>query len=315
MLTLTLPKSHRDTLEVLLVFLKWVASFAHSLDDTGSKMDLPNLATVIGPSILFTAGRDPAFESSFGVIRVVTELLENQDEFFTVPEDFLALIHDQEYFAHSMEMPGKDFMKKCEVYMRQRSSGRAGGSLMSPVSGSSPFSSNNVNLAHLNRSGDLLESRWVTHSTFFCHIPDVSTVRPLCSAGPSSSSSRSDRPGNLPAAQSENHIRNGFQSRQQSPQPGASHSASSYPPPGSTSASFSQSALMIQTPQPRTPLNDQQQPSDAEWVNAQRPPHLATSRPNSGTLTRPSGETPPPAPNYASNVHGPPTPVQLRQRT
>ncbi len=314
-LTLILPKSHRDTLEVLLVFLKWVASFAHSLDDTGSKMDLPNLATVIGPSILFSAGRDPAFESSFGVIRVVTELLENQDEFFTVPEDFLPLIHDQEYFAHSMELPGKDFMKKCEVYMRQRSSGRAAGSLMSPISGSSPFSSNNANLAHLNRSGDLLDSRWVSIEISATLLTSIY----VCSAGPSSS--RNDRPGNLPAAQSENHIRNGFQSRQQSPQPGVSpHSASSYPPPGgSASTSFSQSAMMIQTPQPRTPLNDQQQQqqqlSDAEWANAQRPPHLPTSRPSSATLTRPSGETPPPAPNYSPNVHGPPTPVQLRQRT
>lgn len=160
MLTLILPKSHRDTLEVLLVFLKWVASFAHSLDDTGSKMDLPNLATVIGPSILFSAGKDAAFESSFGVIRVVTELLENQDEFFVIPEDFLPLVHDQEYFAHSMELPSKDLMKKCETYMRQKSSGRGTGPLMSPVSGSSPFNSNNANLAHLNRSGDL-DSRWV----------------------------------------------------------------------------------------------------------------------------------------------------------
>ena len=159
MLTLIMPKSHRDTLEVLLVFLKWVASFAHSLDDTGSKMDLPNLATVIGPSILFTPGRDPAFESSFGVIRVVTELLENQDEIFVVPEDFLPLIHDQEYFAHSVELPSKDLMKKCEAYMRHKSSGRSTGPLMSPVS--SPFNSNNANLAHLNRSGDLLDSRWV----------------------------------------------------------------------------------------------------------------------------------------------------------
>ncbi|KAH9004821.1 hypothetical protein EDB86DRAFT_3072286 [Lactarius hatsudake] len=301
-LTLILPKSHRDTLEVLLVFLKWVASFAHSLDDTGSKMDLPNLATVIGPSILFSAGRDPAFESSFGVIRVVTELLENQDEFFTVPEDFLPLIHDQDYFAHSMELPGKDFMKKCEAYMRQRSSGRAGGSLMSPISGSSPFSSNNANLAQLNRSGDLLDSRWVNR---------------LCLAQGRRRHPETDRPGNLPTAQSENHIRNGFQSRQQSPQPGVSpHSASSYPPPGGSS--FSQTAMMIQTPQPRQPLNDQQQQqqqSDVEWANAQRPPQLPTSRPSSATLTRPTGETPPPAPNYAPNVHGPPTPVQLRQRT
>lgn len=159
MLTFIMPKSHRDTLEVLLVFLKWVASFAHSLDDTGSKMDLPNLATVIGPSILFTPGRDPAFESSFGVIRVVTELLESQDEIFVVPEDFLPLIHDQEYFAHSMELPSKDLMKKCEAFMRHKSSGRSAGPLMSPVSTSSPFNSNNANLAHLNRSGDLLDSR------------------------------------------------------------------------------------------------------------------------------------------------------------
>jgi RhoGAP domain len=161
MLTLILPKSHRDTLEVLLVFIKWVASFAHSLDDTGSKMDLPNLATVIGPSILFSAGRDSAFDSSLGVIKVVTELLENQDEIFTVPEDFLPLIHDQEHFAHSMELPSKDFMRKCEAYMRQRSSGRPTGPLMSPVSGSLPFGSNNANLAQLNRPGELLDSRWV----------------------------------------------------------------------------------------------------------------------------------------------------------
>ena len=91
--------------------------------------DLPDAATVIGPSIIFSAGQGPAFESSFGVIRVVTELLENQDKFFTVPEDFWALIHDQEYFAYSMELPGKDFMKY-ELYVRQRSSGRA-----APISG------------------------------------------------------------------------------------------------------------------------------------------------------------------------------------
>lgn len=159
MLTLILPKSHRDTLEVLLVFLKWVASFAHSLDDTGSLMDLPNLATVIGPSILFSAGRDSAFDTSLGVIKVVTELLVNQDDIFTVPEDFLSLIHDQEHFAHSMELPSKDLMKKCEMYMRQRSSGRSTGPLLSPIAGSSPFASNNANLAHLNKPVELLDSR------------------------------------------------------------------------------------------------------------------------------------------------------------
>src|ERR1700742_916129 len=69
-----------------------------------------------------------------------------------------------------------------------------------------------------------------------------------------------DRSGALPAAQSETLIRNGYQSRQQSPQPGLPHSPASYPPPGSTSTSFSQSGMMIQTPQPQPrpplPLNN-----------------------------------------------------------
>ena len=37
-------------------------------------MDHPNLATIIGPSVLFSAGRDPAFESSFGIVLVVMKL-------------------------------------------------------------------------------------------------------------------------------------------------------------------------------------------------------------------------------------------------
>ena len=66
MVVLLLPKSHRDTLEVLFVFLKWVASFAHMDEETGSKMDLGNLATVICPSILYSRGRDPVRDESFG---------------------------------------------------------------------------------------------------------------------------------------------------------------------------------------------------------------------------------------------------------
>ena len=71
MLMLVLPKAHRDTLEVLFVFLKWVASFSHLDERTGSKMDLPNLATVICPSILYSQGRDAVPEYQLGAIRVV----------------------------------------------------------------------------------------------------------------------------------------------------------------------------------------------------------------------------------------------------
>jgi hypothetical protein len=118
MISLIMPKSHRDTMEVLFVFLKWVASFAHMDAETGSKMDLGNLATVICPSILYARGRDAMRDETFGALRVITALLENQDEFFTVPVEFLPIIHDQDYFANSLELPGKEFMKKCDTYMR-----------------------------------------------------------------------------------------------------------------------------------------------------------------------------------------------------
>jgi hypothetical protein len=121
-------------MEVIFVFLKWVASFSHLDAETGSKMDLGNLATVICPSILYSRGRDAVRDESFGAIRVVTSLLENQDEFYTVPEDFLRILNDQEYFSNSMELPGKEFMKKCDTYLRLKAPGR-------PPMGSTPSSS------------------------------------------------------------------------------------------------------------------------------------------------------------------------------
>lgn len=136
-----MPKSHRDTMEVLFVFLKWVASFAHMDAETGSKMDLGNLATVICPSILYARGRDAMRDETFGALRVVTALLENQDEFFTVPEEFLQIIRDQEYFANSLDLPGKEFMKKCDTYMRVKgTNGRPplGTSLNGPNNGNVP---------------------------------------------------------------------------------------------------------------------------------------------------------------------------------
>jgi hypothetical protein len=124
MVTLLLPKAHRDTMEVLFVFLKWVASFAHMDEETGSKMDLSNLATVICPSILYARGRDAVRDDSFGAIRVTTTLLEHQDEFFQVPTEFLPILNDQEYFSNSMDLPSKEFMKKCDTYMRLKANGR-----------------------------------------------------------------------------------------------------------------------------------------------------------------------------------------------
>jgi len=114
-------------MEVLFVFLKWVASFAHMDAETGSKMDLENLAKVICPSILYARGRDPLRDETLSGVHVVTLLLENQDEFFTVPGEFLTILHDQDYFANSMDLPSKEFLKKCDTYMRVKggSNGRS----------------------------------------------------------------------------------------------------------------------------------------------------------------------------------------------
>jgi len=111
------------------VFLKWVASFAHMDAETGSKMDLENLAKVICPSILYARGRDPLRDETLSGVHVVTLLLENQDEFFTVPEEFLTILHDQEYFANSMDLPSKEFLKKCDTYNRVKGGGSNGRSM------------------------------------------------------------------------------------------------------------------------------------------------------------------------------------------
>jgi RhoGAP domain len=115
-----LPKPHRDTLEVLFVFLKWTASFSHVDEETGSKMDLQNLATVICPNILYSKAADPTRDESFQAIRAVLELLEHQDEFWQVPPDLEAILHDQELFSNPSELTSKAILKRAEGYVRAR---------------------------------------------------------------------------------------------------------------------------------------------------------------------------------------------------
>lgn len=71
-------------MEVLFLFLKWVASFSHIDAESGSKMDLNNLATVITPNILYAGGKDPTKDESFMAIEAVHMLLKYQEEFCAV---------------------------------------------------------------------------------------------------------------------------------------------------------------------------------------------------------------------------------------
>lgn len=88
-----LPRSHRNLLEVLLYFFSWVASFADIDEETGSKMDTHNLATVIAPNILLSKastnelGENQSSDAHFLAIEVVNQLIENQEDLAVIPSD------------------------------------------------------------------------------------------------------------------------------------------------------------------------------------------------------------------------------------
>jgi len=74
-------------MEVLFTFLAWAASF-HSVDEeSGSKMDVHNIATVIAPNILYS-NKNPDMDASFLAIEAVHELIrcnESMCEVSSVP--------------------------------------------------------------------------------------------------------------------------------------------------------------------------------------------------------------------------------------
>lgn len=75
-----LPKSHRDCLEILFTFLSWVASFHQIDEESGSKMDTHNLATVIAPNILYSADKNAGMDDSFLAIEAVHSLIEFNEQ-------------------------------------------------------------------------------------------------------------------------------------------------------------------------------------------------------------------------------------------
>ncbi|KAL9099291.1 MAG: hypothetical protein Q9163_005188 [Psora crenata] len=109
-----LPKSHRDSLEVLLSFLVWVSSFSQVDEESGSKMDTHNLATVIAPNILkekttATVGMD---DSSFLAIEAVNCLIEYNDQMAEVPADLQSILNDSSLFNNSSDITTKEILKR-----------------------------------------------------------------------------------------------------------------------------------------------------------------------------------------------------------
>lgn len=76
-----LPKTQRDTLEVLFNFLKWVATFHQIDEDTGSRMDVHNLARVMAPNILYCPQTSPSFsDEPMTAVACVEELIQYNEE-------------------------------------------------------------------------------------------------------------------------------------------------------------------------------------------------------------------------------------------
>ncbi|TVY48650.1 Rho-type GTPase-activating protein [Lachnellula occidentalis] len=106
-----LPKAHRDLLEILCSFFNWVASFHQVDEESGSKMDTHNLATVIAPNILYTNAKTPV-DDNFLAIEVVHTLIECNEQMCEVPEDLLSILGDPTLFNNTSDITTKEILKR-----------------------------------------------------------------------------------------------------------------------------------------------------------------------------------------------------------
>lgn len=109
-----LPKCHRDCLEVLLCFLKWAGNFHQVDDESGSKMDVRNLATVIAPNILYNPLKGPALDSEpMYAISVVEILIGEVESMCLVPDNFVDVLNDPSYSqGKDTDITTKEILKR-----------------------------------------------------------------------------------------------------------------------------------------------------------------------------------------------------------
>ncbi|KAF1989725.1 RhoGAP-domain-containing protein [Aulographum hederae CBS 113979] len=109
-----LPKVHHDTMEVLFAFLNWVSSFSSVDEETGSKMDIHNLATVVAPNILYSNNKAPDMDGSFLAIEAVHCLIQCNESMCEVPEDIGSIMNDSGLFATSADLTTKEILKRLD---------------------------------------------------------------------------------------------------------------------------------------------------------------------------------------------------------
>ncbi|RLV91108.1 Rho-GTPase-activating protein LRG1 [Spathaspora sp. JA1] len=119
-----MPRSHRNLVEVLLYFFSWVASFSEIDEETGSKMDTHNLATVIAPNILISkssANNNDTVQGDnyFLAIEVVNQLIELHEELSIIPQDLLEFYESCGLGKQDKEMSSKEIMSLVDKQIKE----------------------------------------------------------------------------------------------------------------------------------------------------------------------------------------------------
>lgn len=104
------------------MFLNWTASFSHIDEESGSKMDAHNLATVITPNILYVKQKDGSQVQEHGdtyflSIESVNTLIEDQDMFAEVPQDVMEILETTN-LAHNADVTTKDIVARVDAWLR-----------------------------------------------------------------------------------------------------------------------------------------------------------------------------------------------------
>jgi hypothetical protein len=120
-------------MEVLFSFLNWASSFSHVDEESGSKMDIHNLATVMAPNVLHSNNKNFGVEDSFLAIEAVSSLIEYSDSMcevgdipvgymlnklvetaniLQVPQDLQSILNDSTLFNGSADITTKEILKR-----------------------------------------------------------------------------------------------------------------------------------------------------------------------------------------------------------
>ncbi|KAJ1721062.1 Rho-type GTPase activating protein Rga1 [Coemansia erecta] len=127
-----MPQTNRDMLNVLMTFLNWAATFSYVDEQTGSKMDVLNLATVITPNILYADVKEPTRGDdtfSYEACGVVQQFMEVGEYLWMLPDAVIAFLRDNstEFVDGTSELNTKELLKRCDRQIQVGFAGVGGG--------------------------------------------------------------------------------------------------------------------------------------------------------------------------------------------